>query len=117
MIKGIGIDVCSIARFEAMCERRPGIVNRLLTEAEAALPLQSQAGRFAAKEALAKALGAPSGLVWLDAEIVPHPSGDPTFELRGTVLQRAEELGVTAVHVSISHDDGIAVAYVICEAP
>ncbi|MET0694433.1 MAG: holo-ACP synthase [Propionibacteriaceae bacterium] len=116
MIVGVGIDVCDVARFGESITRRPGLVHRLFTPAEAAKPIASQAARFAAKEALAKALGAPSGMSWLDAEVITDKDGRPTFEIRGTVAQRAEELGVATIHVSLSHDAGIASAVVICEA-
>ena len=69
MIVGVGIDVCDVDRFAESVERRPGLVQRLFTPAEAERPVASQAARFAAKEALAKALGAPSGMSWLDAEV------------------------------------------------
>ena len=117
MIVGVGIDVVELVRFEAALTRTPALRDRLFTDAEAALPLQSLAARFAAKEALAKALGAPAGLHWHDAEVVSSDSGDPTFELRGTVLARATEaLGATRTHLSSSHDGGIASAVVILEA-
>ena len=77
--------------------------------------MASLAARFAAKEALAKALGAPTGMAWLDAEVVNAPTGDPRLDLRGSVLTRAEELGVASVHVSLSHDAGIASAVVVLE--
>ncbi len=116
MIVGTGVDICSVARWQAMVARRPGVVDRLLTPAEAARPATSQAARFAAKEALAKALGAPRGLGWLDAEVVVADSGEPSFVVRGTVAARAAALGVTRIHLSLSHDAGLAVAYVVCEA-
>jgi holo-[acyl-carrier protein] synthase len=115
VIVGLGIDVVELVRFEASLTRTPGLRVKLFTDAEAGLPLQSLAARFAAKEALAKALGAPAGLHWHDAEVVSLPSGEPTFELRGTVLARANELGATRTHLSLSHDGGIASAVVILE--
>lgn len=116
MIVGIGVDVCDIGRWREMVARRPRAIDRLLTPAEAALNHTSQAARFAAKEALAKALGAPGGLGWQDAEVIVDDLGRPSFRLCGTVAQRAAELGVTQVHLSITHDCGIASAFVICEA-
>ena len=116
MIVGVGIDVCDVERFAASVKRRPGLVARLFTPAEAERPIASQAARFAAKEALAKALGAPQGMSWQDAEIVTDPAGRPFFEVRGTVAARAAELGVGSIHVSLSHDAGIASAVVVCEA-
>ena len=73
------------------------------------------AGRFAAKEALAKALGAPEGLVWRDCVVSREESGQPVITLQGTVRQRADALGVRSVFVSIAHDAGVAVAVVVCE--
>ena len=73
------------------------------------------AARFAAKEALAKALGAPGDLLWHDAEVVVGERGRPHLEVRGTVAERAAELGVTSWHVSLSHDGGIASAVVVAE--
>ena len=115
MIVGVGIDVCDLDRFAASLERTPGLRERLFTPDEASRPPASLAARFAAKEALAKALGAPTGLAWHDAEVVSESTGRPRFELRGTVRQRAEELGVTSVHLSLSHDAGIASAMVVLE--
>lgn len=78
MIIGVGIDVVEIERFTASLRRTPGLATRLFTERERQLPLQSLAARFAAKEALAKALGAPKGLLWADAEVVrTRPAGPP----------------------------------------
>ncbi|MFT8395531.1 holo-ACP synthase [Propionibacterium sp.] len=120
MIVGVGVDVCSVQRFAAMIDRRPGILDRLLCPGEQSahgLPRtpESLAARFAAKEATAKALGAPGGLSWLDAEVVVDAEGRPHMELRGTVAVRAEQIGVTHLHLSLSHDGGLAVAYVVAE--
>ncbi len=77
---------------------------------------ESLAARFAAKEALAKALGAPGGMAWTDAEVHADDSGDPRLEITGTVAARAAALGVTRLHLSMSHDGGIASAVVIAES-
>jgi holo-[acyl-carrier protein] synthase len=116
MIIGIGIDVCDVDRFALSVERRPGLVRRLFTASEAERPIASLAARFAAKEALAKALGAPSGLSWLDAEVRTDVDGKPSFIITGTVAERARALGIATIHVSLSHDAGIASAVVVCEA-
>ena len=116
MIIGVGIDVVDIARFGESLERTPGLSARLFTPSEATRPLASLAARFAAKEALAKALGAPSGMHWHDAEVVSESSGRPLFSLRGSVSARAAELGVSSVHLSLSHDAGIASAVVVLES-
>ena len=113
---GVGIDVVDIERFADSLERTPALRGRLFTDAEAGRPLASLAARFAAKEAIAKALGAPGGLGWHDAEVVSEETGRPRFEIRGTVAARARELGVAHVHVSLSHDAGIASAVVVLES-
>jgi holo-[acyl-carrier protein] synthase len=79
------------------------------------LPVHSLAARFAAKEALAKALGAPRGLLWTDAEVITGPGGRPDLQVAGTVAAAAARLGVTGWHLSISHDAGLASAVVIAE--
>ena len=116
MIIGVGTDVVETARLEESLERTPTLRQRLFTPAEVSLPMESLAARFAAKEALAKALGAPGGLSWQDAEVVVDADGRPGFELRGTVAARAEELRVARVHLSLSHDGGLAVAFVVLES-
>jgi holo-[acyl-carrier protein] synthase len=116
LIIGVGIDVCDVERFAESVRRTPAMIDRLFTPAEAERPIASKAARFAAKEALAKALGAPAGLSWKDAEIVTDERGRPEFKVTGTVAARAAELGVGTIHVSLSHDAGIASAVVVCEA-
>ncbi|MET8678794.1 holo-ACP synthase [Streptomyces sp. NPDC004647] len=121
MIIGVGIDVAEIDRFEAALERTPGLAQRVFVEGELLLPsgerrgVASLAARFAAKEALAKALGAPSGLYWTDVEVVTEDNGRPRLRVKGTVAARAGELGVRGWHVSLSHDAGVASAVVIAE--
>jgi holo-[acyl-carrier protein] synthase len=112
---GVGIDVCEIDRFAESLARTPGLRERLFTPAESSRGAASLAARFAAKEALAKAFGAPSGLAWHDAEVRSEESGRPYFALSGTVQAHADELGVTSVHLSLSHDAGIASAVVVLE--
>lgn len=115
-VVGVGIDVVDVERFEESLARTPGLVARLFTPAEARLQVASLAARFAAKEAIAKALGAPAGLAWQDAEVVTEESGQPRFVLSGTVRARADALDVSHVHVSLSHDAGIASAVVVLES-
>jgi len=115
-IVGVGIDVVDISRFEESLRRTPGLGERLFTDAEAGRPPASLAARFAAKEALAKALGGPGNLAWHDAEVVSESSGRPVFVLRGTVASAADELGAAHVHLSQSHDAGIASAVVVLES-
>jgi holo-[acyl-carrier protein] synthase len=114
-IIGVGIDVVDIDRFADSLSRTPGLRERLFTPEEQKRSKASLAARFAAKEAIAKALGAPTGMGWHDAEIVTNDAGAPSFVLKGSVQTRAEELGVRVVHVSMSHDAGIASAFVVLE--
>lgn len=115
MIVGLGIDVVDIARFERTLARTPRLLTRLFTPLERELPIASLAVRFAAKEAVAKALGAPAGLVWTDAQIRRGPRDRPTLEVTGSVAAAARDIGVHAWHVSLSHDGGVASAVVIAE--
>lgn len=120
-IIGVGIDVAEVDRFAASLERTPGLARRLFVDSELLLPsgerrgVASLAARFAAKEALAKALGAPAGLYWTDAEVWCEDSGQPRLRVKGTVAARAAELGVRSWHVSLSHDAGVASAVVVAE--
>jgi len=115
MIVGVGIDVVDIARFERALTRTRSLAARLFTEGELGLPTRSLAARFAAKEALAKALGAPRGLLWTDAEIITRDGGRPALKVSGTVAAAGTRLGVTRWHVSLSHDAGIASAVIVAE--
>jgi len=115
MILGIGVDVVDIARFGAALERTPALRERLFTESERGLAVQSLAARFAAKEAVAKALGAPRWLSHLDAEVRRDANGRPSLTVTGEAAKVARELGVKRWHVSLSHAGGVAMAYVIAE--
>ncbi|WP_329197530.1 MULTISPECIES: holo-ACP synthase [unclassified Streptomyces] len=121
MIIGVGIDVAEIERFGAALERTPHLAQRLFVDAELTLPsgerrgIASLAARFAAKEALAKALGAPGGMLWTDAEVYVEGTGQPRVRVSGTVEARASALGVKSWHISLSHDAGVASAVVIAE--
>ncbi|MFT4227258.1 holo-ACP synthase [Micropruina sp.] len=115
MIVGIGIDVCPVERF-ASAAARERLLARLFTPAERDSSMNRMAGRFAAKEALAKALGAPAGLSWHDVEVRKDDLGKPYFHYTGTIADRVAALGIATVHLSITHDAGIAAAVVVCEA-
>ena len=112
MIDGIGIDVVDIARFLESLERNPGLREKLFTESEQSKPAQSLAARFAAKEALYKALSPSHGLHWHDAEVINQPNGKPEFLFRGEI---ADLVDGAQVHLSLSHDAGIASAMVVVE--
>lgn len=118
MIKGIGVDVVEIARFEESLNRTPGLRDRLFTQEELTNAEDRHsaflAGRFAAKEALAKALGVPEGLAWHDVNIHRADNGAPIMELTGIAKQRA---GAGKIHLSISHDGPVVVAMIVIENP
>lgn len=115
MIVGVGIDVVDIDRFGQALTRTPRLRDRLFAPAERSMSFESLAARFAAKEALAKALGAPVGLRWGDVHVVRDPDGRPRLDVSGSVQARADTLGVHSLHLSLSHDAGIASAVVIAE--
>ena len=115
-VVGIGVDAVLIERFTASLARTPGLAERLFTSAERAHPPESLAARFAAKEAAAKAIGAPTGLSWHDVEVHTEEGGRPRLAVTGAVAETATALGVAHWHVSLSHDGGIAVAMVVAES-
>jgi holo-[acyl-carrier protein] synthase len=114
---GVGIDQLEIERLEKALERRPRMAERLFTAEERAYaaararPAQHLAARFCAKEAVAKALALASWS-FLDVEVVRGEEGPPEVRLHGAVAQRAAELGVTEVRISLTHTrrDAAAVA-------
>jgi holo-[acyl-carrier protein] synthase len=112
MIHGVGIDVVDIQRFKESLERTPGLKLKLFTETERIKSIQSLAARYAAKEALVKALNAENGILWHEAEVVNLEGGKPVFIFYGTVADLVDSANV---HLSISHDAGIATAIVIVE--
>ena len=112
MIDGVGIDVVDIARFQESLERTHGLKDRLFTESEKSKGISSLAARFAAKEALAKALHVPAGLNWQDCEIINLENGRPVFLFHNQI---AELIDGADVHLSLSHDAGIASAMVVIE--
>ena len=124
MIAGIGVDMVDVARIQAMLDRYgERFLRRVYTEEESAYALSGAnmaerlAGRFAVKEAMMKALGTgkSQGILWKDVETVRGRSGKPEVHLHGQAVKWAKLRGGGAVHVSITHDGGKAVAFVILE--
>lgn len=115
MIVGIGVDIAEIGRLERALARTPALADRLFADSEQGRPIRSLAGCFAAKEAVAKALGAPGGLRWTDVVVGQDAAGKPMLDVVGTVAAAAAALGVSAWHLSISHDGGLSVAVVVAE--
>lgn len=116
MIVGIGVDLVDIPRFERSLERTPKLMERLFSPAERTLRPHSLAARYAAKEALIKALGGSDGVHWIDIEIASEPSGRPVFALSGSTAATVAGRGIDTVHLSLTHDADVAVAYVIAES-
>jgi len=117
VILGIGVDVVDIARFGRSLERTPPLRRRLFASSEQGLPLSSLAARFAAKEALIKAAGDSTGFTWHDMVVTSDADRRPSLRVTGTVAERLAVMGVTATHLSMSHDAGIASAFVVLEGP
>ncbi|MBX3229383.1 MAG: holo-ACP synthase [Labilithrix sp.] len=121
MIVGLGIDVCSIDRMRKALERHGDrFFARICTEEERADlagrdVATSLAGRFAVKEAFAKALDGARGVGWHEVQVRRAPSGRPTLELSGNAVTKMKEFGAESWHVSITHDAGVAVAVVVLE--
>lgn len=116
MICGIGVDVVSIERFERSLTRTPALRSRLFTQSEQALVVRSLAVRFAAKEALIKALGDSTGFTWHQMEVVDGENGKPFFRCFGAVAELLTHRAIDAVHLSLSHDGDTACAFVVVEA-
>lgn len=115
MIVGIGVDLVDIPRFERSLARTPRLVERLFSPAERMLPPRSLAARYAAKEALIKALGGSDGVHWTEIEVTPEASGRPWFTLTGSTAAVVAERGIASLHLSMSHDADLATAYVVAE--
>lgn len=123
MIVGLGLDVCDIDRMRKNLERYGhAFMDKVMTPAERAYcerrrdPAVPFAGRFAAKEAIIKALGAPDGLRWTDMVILPAEGAPPRIGLRRVGIEGAHRLGATRALLTITHDAGVAAAVVILEA-
>lgn len=116
-IVGVGVDVVDVARLTRALSRTPRLAGRLFTDGERQASRPEQlAARFAAKEATAKALGAPGGLRWREAEVVVEDGGRPRLHVSGAVAEEADAQGIRTWHLSLSHDAGIATAVVVAEA-
>jgi holo-[acyl-carrier protein] synthase len=122
MIVGLGIDVAGIERIRVALDRfGDRFWQRILTANEQADLARrpdrvlALAGRFAAKEAAAKALGGQPDVWWHDVEIRPDSRGAPQLQYLGPGRAHAERLGVRRILVSITHDAGVAAAVVVLD--
>jgi holo-[acyl-carrier protein] synthase len=118
-ILGLGVDLCEIGRMERALERHPTMRERVFTVEEIgycdgkARPAESYAGRFAAREATIKALGGYRGKRWQDISVSRHPSGAPSIVLAGNAKRRADDLGVSRILVTFTHERSTAVAVAV----
>lgn len=121
-IVGIGLDLVKIARIRAMTERwDERFLRRLFTDAERReclarpSPYASLAGRFAAKEAVLKALGTgwTGGVRWVDIQVLTEATGRPVATVAGGVEALTRQAGVTGIHVTLSHDGDYAIAQIV----
>lgn len=117
MITGLGVDIVEIDRMKLALERTPRLRERVFSEDERwycehkAKPWVHYAMRFAAKEAVLKALGTGfSGMRFCDVEVVREERGRPTPRLSGRAAERAAELGIVEMHLSLSFTHSTAVA-------
>jgi holo-[acyl-carrier protein] synthase len=114
-ILGVGVDLVDINRFERALTRTPRLAQRLFTENEAQASARTLAGRFAAKEALVKALGGGTGLKWIELQVSKNQAGRPVILASGQSAVTIAQAGVKRLQLSISHDGGIACAFVVAE--
>ncbi len=118
----VGTDIIEISRVKAAALRHPAIWERILTPQEKSYcqarsnSYQCLAGRFAAKEAVLKALGLGlRGVSWQDMEILPDEQGQPQVRIYGKLMKRTQELGIRKINLSISHSRNYAMAVAIGE--
>ena len=115
MVVGVGVDLVNITRFEEHVAKQPKLLDRLFLPSELDAPIRTIAGRFAAKEALIKALGGSDGVAWHEVEITKNSSGKPEIQTSGQTAETVRAAGIEKFHLSISHDAGMAVAMVVAE--
>lgn len=123
MIIGIGTDIVEVSRIEKLIEKNPSFLDKVYTDAEIAYcrakaaMAQSFAARFAAKEAVMKAFGTgwAKGVSFKEIEVVNDGEGKPMVALSGKSLDYANKLRFQAIHLSLSHEKGYAVAFVVIE--
>ena len=122
MITGIGTDLIEIVRIQRAIEKNPHFMERVYTANEIAYcrrkknAWQSFAARFAAKEAVSKALGTGIGPVGLmEIEILNAENGQPKVVLHGKALELAADRNIQQVHISLSHSEAYAMATAVLE--
>ena len=116
MFIGVGVDTVQLSRFETKLTETPRLKDRFFLDIETVdASLQTLAGRFAAKEALVKAFGGSLGMHWHDVRVSKDEQGKPEISLFDATASLAAQKGIAKLHLSISHDGGMATAFVIAE--
>jgi holo-[acyl-carrier protein] synthase len=120
VVIGIGVDLCEVDRMRTALGRTPTLRTRVFTDAERAYcdrrkdPTERYAARFAAKEAVMKAMGVGVGACrWRDIEVAKAPSGAPSVRLHDTALALAEARGITAWRLTMTHTHRVAEAIAV----
>ncbi|HEY0519544.1 MAG TPA: holo-ACP synthase, partial [Ilumatobacteraceae bacterium] len=120
VIRGIGVDAVDIERFRRSLQRTPSMQQRLFTDHELAYvapkvdPVPSLAARFASREAVMKAMGLGLGAFGFHEVWVEHrDTGEPRLNVTGRAAELADERGIATWHLSITHTDQVAIAYVV----
>lgn len=122
-IVGIGVDVVEVERVRRILERHPRFRERVFTEAEISYcdakgaPAGAYAARWAAREACIKALGGIRGVRWHDIHVQRARSGAPSVSLEGPARARADEVGVSDVLLSLTHERSVATAFCVAVGP
>ncbi|MBN2297549.1 MAG: holo-ACP synthase [Deltaproteobacteria bacterium] len=125
MICGVGIDMVDVGRIQSLYKRHgQRLLQKVFTDHEIIYCTarhniaQHLSGRFAAKEAVAKALGTGllNGISFKDIEVVKHDDGPPGITLHNRAEAMMKSLEISKIHLSISHDAGLAIAFVIMES-
>lgn len=115
MIIGVGVDAVDLSRFERAISKTPRLIERLFTTDERLGSARTLAGRFAAKEAFIKSVGDPRGMNWQEVSIGKDALGKPSILVSGATAKITNAAGIDKFHVSITHDGGMAIAFVVAE--
>ncbi|NLA44845.1 MAG: holo-ACP synthase [Candidatus Cloacimonetes bacterium] len=123
MIIGIGVDIVQIERVRKLVENYSEFMHQVFTAREIefcqakADSASSYAARFAAKEAMMKALstGWNEKVNWLDIEVINEEQGNPILKIKGRTLRLMKKMGVYQTHLSLSHERDYALAFVVLE--
>jgi len=116
MIVGIGVDLVDLKRFEAQLKTNPKLLDRVFHKLEKTYTPRQLAGSWAAKEAVIKAVGDIEGIQLSEISVVRDSLGKPWLNAEGATAARLTEAGIAKLHLSLSHDGQMLIAYVVAEA-